>query len=542
MSNYTSNDIVNAIAAAAKALAARKEEINRLNVFPVPDGDTGTNMSLTLAMVVENLAKLPIGATDEERRRAITSGALMGARGNSGVITSQIMRGLCEGIANHETFDLVAVDDAFDRAVEVAFNAVRKPVEGTILTVLRDTASAARKARKKKMELEEGLRFIVGEAYASVQRTPDLLPVLKENGVVDAGGFGLAIFFDSFVSALTGRSDTLGDELAFARTAAPKVEIEQINDWEGSAYMYCNEFLVDSDTLDPEEALDFLHTMGDCELCVGSVPKFKVHVHSNTPDKVLAYFLERGQISEVFIHNMKLQSEERSAKLEQEQEAETKPIGFVAVAVGSGNAAILESLGVDYVVSGGQTMNPSTKELLDAVNSVNAEAVIILPNNSNIIMAAQSCSEVSDKPCAVVPTKSVPEAFSAMFAFDETASLEENVEAMTEARDEVKTGEVTRAIKDSKDVHGNPIHDGDVIGIADGELEVVSDSIEDATMRILEVLEAEDADTLTIFAGEDYTDDAFEALIERIEEAYEDLEIDSHRGEQPLYPIVLSVE
>lgn len=542
MSNYTSNDIVNAIAAAAKALAARKEEINRLNVFPVPDGDTGTNMSLTLAMVVENLAKLPIGATDEERRRAITSGALMGARGNSGVITSQIMRGLCEGIANHETFDLVAVDDAFDRAVEVAFNAVRKPVEGTILTVLRDTASAARKARKKKMELEEGLRFIVGEAYASVQRTPDLLPVLKENGVVDAGGFGLAIFFDSFVSALTGRSDTLGDELAFERTAAPKVEIEQINDWEGSAYMYCNEFLVDSDTLDPEEALDFLHTMGDCELCVGSVPKFKVHVHSNTPDKVLAYFLERGQISEVFIHNMKLQSEERSAKLEQEQEAETKPIGFVAVAVGSGNAAILESLGVDYVVSGGQTMNPSTKELLDAVNSVNAEAVIILPNNSNIIMAAQSCSEVSDKPCAVVPTKSVPEAFSAMFAFDETASLEENVEAMTEARDEVKTGEVTRAIKDSKDVHGNPIHDGDVIGIADGELEVVSDSIEDATMRILEVLEAEDADTLTILAGEDYTDDAFEALIERIEEAYEDLEIDSHRGEQPLYPIVLSVE
>ncbi len=542
MSNYTSSDIVNAIAAAAKALAARKEEINRLNVFPVPDGDTGTNMSLTLAMVVENLAKLPIGATDEDRRRAITSGALMGARGNSGVITSQIMRGLCEGVANHTQFDLVAIDDAFDRAVEVAFNAVRKPVEGTILTVLRDTASAAHKARKKKMELEEGLRFIVGESYASVQRTPDLLPVLKENGVVDAGGFGLAIFFDSFVSALTGRSDVLGDELAFARTAAPKVEIEQINDWEGSAYMYCNEFLVDSETLDPEEALDFLHTMGDCELCVGSTPKFKVHVHSNTPDKVLAYFLERGQISEVFIHNMKLQSEERSAKLEQEQAEEAKPIGFVAVAAGSGNAAILESLGVDYVVSGGQTMNPSTKELLDAVNSVNADKVIILPNNSNIIMAAQSCSDVSEKPCAVVPTKSVPEAFSALFAFDEMASLEENVEAMTEARGEVKTGEVTRAIKDSKDVHGNPIHDGDVIGIADGELEVVSDSIEDATLRVLEVLEAEDADTLTILAGEDYSDEAFEALIGRIEEAYEDLEIDSHRGEQPLYPIILSVE
>lgn len=542
MSSYTSNDIVNAIAAAAKALGDRKDEVNRLNVFPVPDGDTGTNMSLTLAMVVENLAKLPIGASDADRRHAITSGALMGARGNSGVITSQIMRGLCEGIADYEQFDLAALDAAFARAVEVAFNAVRKPVEGTILTVLRDTAAAAKKAHKKKMDLEEGFDFIVGEAYASVQRTPELLPVLKENGVVDAGGFGLAIFFDSFVAALTGRTETMGDELAFARTAAPKVEIEQINDWEGSAYMYCNEFLVDSDTLNAEEALDFLQTMGDCELCVGSNPKFKVHVHSNTPDKVLAYFLERGQISEVFIHNMKLQSEERTAKLENEQAAEHKAIGFVAVAAGSGNAAILESLGVDVVVSGGQTMNPSTKDLLDAVNKVNADQVIILPNNSNIIMASQSCVEVSEKPCAVVATKSVPEAFSALFAFDEDLSLEENVEAMTDAREEVKTGEITHAIKDSKDVHGNPIHNGDVIGIADGSLEVVSDSIEDAVLRVLETLEAEDMDTLTILAGEDYSDEAFEALIERIEERFEDLEIDSHRGEQPLYPIVLSVE
>lgn len=542
MSNYTSSDIVNAIAAAAKALGDRKDEINRLNVFPVPDGDTGTNMSLTLAMVVENLAALPIGASNDDRRKAITTGALMGARGNSGVITSQIMRGLCEGIAGHEEFDLVAVDDAFARAVEVAFNAVRKPVEGTILTVLRDTAAAAKKARKKKMDLDEGLQFIVGESYASVQRTPELLPVLKENGVVDAGGFGIAIFFDSFVAALTGRSETMGDELSFARTAAPKVEIEQINDWEGSAYMYCNEFLVDSDTLNAEEALDFLQTMGDCELCVGSNPKFKVHVHSNTPDKVLAYFLERGQISEVFIHNMKLQSEERTANLEREQAEARKAIGFVAVAAGSGNAAILESLGVDYVVSGGQTMNPSTKELLDAVNQVNADAVIILPNNSNIIMAAQSCVSVSEKPCAVVTTKSVPEAFSALFAFDEEATLEENVEAMEDARSEVKTGEITTAIKDSKDVHGNPIHDGDVIGIAAGELEVVSDSVEAATLAVLEVLEAEDADTLTILAGEDYSDEAFEALLEQIEERYEDLEIDSHRGEQPLYPIILSVE
>lgn len=542
MSNYSSNDVANAIAAAAKALDARKDEINRLNVFPVPDGDTGTNMSLTLAMVVENLAALPIGASNADKRRAITTGALMGARGNSGVITSQILRGLCEGFDGHEDFDIDAIGDAFAKAVEVAFNAVRKPVEGTILTVLRDTAEAARPAKKNRPSLEEYLQNIVNAAYASVQRTPDLLPVLKENGVVDAGGYGLAIFFDSFVAALTGRTEALVDEMAFARTAAPKAEIEQINDWEGSNYTYCNEFLVHTDDLDQDAALDFLQTMGDCELCVGNAPVYKVHVHSNTPNKVLEYFLDRGAVSEVHIHNMKLQSAARSASLEEDQTQERKPIGLVAVCAGSGNAAILESLGVDVVVSGGQTMNPSTKELLDAVNRVNADAVIILPNNKNIIMASQSCADVSEKPCAVVPTTSVPEAFSALFVFDENATLEDNVEEMTEVAGEVKTGEVTCAIKDAKDAHGNPIKEGDTIGIADGSIEVVSDSVVDATLGILAAMEAEDADTLTILAGEDLSQEAFDSIVERIEEAYEDIEIDPHRGEQPLYPIILSLE
>ena len=459
--SYTTNDLLNAIAVASKALAERKEEVNRLNVFPVPDGDTGTNMSLTVEMVVDNIAKLPIGAHGAEIRKAITTGALMGARGNSGVITSQILRGLCEGSADYDELTTESIDAAFSHSAEVAFQAVRKPVEGTILTVLKDSALAAKKARKKKLDVEEALEFIVSEAYASVRRTPDLLPVLKDNGVVDAGGFGLAILFDAFASALVGKEGPMVDELAFARGAVPRVEIEQVNDWEGSQYRYCNEFLVDSDSLDKDEALDFLATMGDCELCVGEAPKFKVHVHSNTPDKVLKYFLDRGQISEVHIHNMQLQSEARAAGLEAEEaEAEHKPIGFVAVAPGRGNAKILESLGVDVVVSGGQTMNPSTKDLLDAVNKVNADAVIILPNNKNIIMAAQSCAGLSDVPCAVVPTTSVPQAFSALFGFDEEASLEENVESMTEAYEDVKTGEVTVAIKDAKDAHDNPIKDG----------------------------------------------------------------------------------
>ena len=539
---YTSNDVLNAVAAACKVLGERKEEINRLNVFPVPDGDTGTNMSLTIESVVTNVARLPIGASGADIRKAITTGALMGARGNSGVITSQILRGLCEGSAHVETLDAKAIDTALDKAVEVAFQAVRKPVEGTILTVLRDAAKAAHDARKAKLSCEEALDAVVSEAYASVRRTPDLLPVLKENGVVDAGGFGLAILFDAFVAALTGRAGALGDELAFARTAAPKVEIEQINDWEGSRFRYCNEFLVDSDTLDPEAALEFLATMGDCELCVGSVPKFKVHVHSNHPDQVLAYFLERGQISEVFIHNMQLQSAERTEKLAAEQEAERKPIGFVAVAAGDGNAEILTSLGVDVVVSGGQTTNPSTKDLLDAVGKVNADAVIILPNNSNIIMAAQSACELAAIPCGVVPTKSVPQAFAALFAVDQEASLDDNVEEMTEAARAVKTGEITTAIKDSKDAHDNPIREGDVIGIADGSIEAVGSSVEDVAMKLLAVMETDEADTLTLLAGADYDDAALDALVEAIEEVYDDVEIDAHRGGQPLYPLILSVE
>ena len=539
---YTTNDVLNAIASASKQLSARKDEVNRLNVFPVPDGDTGTNMSLTIESVVSNLAKLTIGASGDEVRKAITTGALMGARGNSGVITSQILRGLCEGSVGLEALDADAIAKCFSRAQDVAFQAVRKPVEGTILTVLRDSAAAAQTAAREKLGVDETMEAIVSEAYASVQRTPDLLPVLKENGVVDAGGFGLAIFFDGFASALMGKEGTLGDVLALSRETAPKVEIEQINDWEGSQYRYCNEFLVDSDTLDREEALQFLSTMGDCELCVGDVPKFKVHVHSNTPDKVLAYFLERGQISEVFIHNMQLQSEERTQKLEQEQAQQEKPLGFVAVAAGDGNGEILKSLGVDVVVSGGQTMNPSTKDLLDAAEKVNAASIIFLPNNSNIIMAAQSACQLAEKPCAVVPTKSVPQAFAALFAVDQDASLESNVEEMTEAFAEVKTGEVTTAIKDSRDAHGGPIATGDVIGIADGSIEAVGKDVADVVLALLEAMEAGDADTCTLLAGEDFSDEALSALTERIEERFDDLEIDAHRGGQPLYPVVFSVE
>ena len=545
MSEFTGNDVLSAIAAASKNLSARKDEINRLNVFPVPDGDTGTNMSLTIESVVKNLSSLPLGSSAADVRRAITTGALMGARGNSGVITSQILRGLCEGSTDCEALTTETVDAAFARSVEVSFQAVRKPVEGTILTVLKDSATAAKQAHKKKLEVEDALEEIVREAYASVQRTPELLAVLKENNVVDAGGFGLAILFDGFVSALLGKDEFAGDEFAFSPKTDPKVEIEHINDWEGSEYRYCNEFLVHSDTLDPAEALDFLATMGDCELCVGTNPRFKVHVHSNHPNKVLEYFLDRGQIFEVFIHNMDLQSIERNDKLVAEKEQvkiERKPFGIVGVAAGEGNAKIMRSLGVDVIVSGGQTMNPSTADLLDAVVATNADNVIILPNNSNIIMAANSAAELADVACGVVPTKSVPQAFTALFGYDANASLEDNIESMTEMLAEVKTGEVTTAVKDSHDAQGNPIAEGDVIGINDGSIDAVGSTVEDVVMGLLEAMDADDADTCTLLAGEDFSDEQLDALVERIEERFEDLEIDAHRGEQPLYPVVFSVE
>jgi len=541
--HYTRLEIIRALCDASAYLSSRKEEINRLNVFPVPDGDTGTNMSLTLESVIENIKRLGAAPSTEEIRKAVTNGALMGARGNSGVITSQILRGFCEGNALCDELDTAGIDVALQKANEVARKAVRKPVEGTILTVLNDTAQAAKTARKKKMSTDEALEFISSESYKSVERTPDLLPVLKENGVVDAGGFGLAIMIDGFVSSLLGKESQSGYDFQIINAAAPKVEIEQINDWEGSRFRYCNEFLVDSETLDKDEALNFLSTMGDCELCVGSTPKFKVHVHSNTPDKVLAYFLERGQISEVFIHNMQLQAGERNEKLTQEAaEMPHKNIGIVAVCAGSGTAEILKSLGVDIIVSGGQTMNPSTKDILDAVSKLNADAAIVFPNNSNIIMAAQSAANISEIPCSVVPTKSVPQCFVAMFETNQEASLKENVEVMTEAFAGVKTGEITQAIKNSKDAHDNPIAEGDFIGIFDGSIEAIGQSNEEVMMALLEVMEADDADTLTILAGEDYSDEQLNALVERVQEAYEDLEIDPQRGEQPLYPIVFSLE
>ncbi|MDR1082839.1 MAG: DAK2 domain-containing protein [Coriobacteriales bacterium] len=589
------SDFVPCIADAVKVLTDHKDEINRLNVFPVPDGDTGTNMSLTLEAVLDELATLPQNMTLADIRKAVTHGSLMGARGNSGVITSQILRGICDGLAEADSFDAKTVSEALDKAVEVAFGAVRKPVEGTILTVLRDVADAARAQADEHEALEDVLLTLTEAAYASVERTPELLLVLKENGVVDAGGYGLALLIDGLVSSVVGVEGTgsaaglkgaqAGKAALGSAASTGKVVIEQIDDWEGSEYLYCTEFLFTSDDLDVSAAHEFLANRGDCELLVGAHPDFKVHVHTNEPGTVLSYMTQRGQVSEVHIHNMRLQSAERLASLKNPslavsasgaaldtargaadaanasgasaasgvgtgtgasvgafQEAQPKDYGFVAVASGSGMKKILVSLGVDEVVSGGQTMNPSTKDLLDAAEKVNAQHVFILPNNKNIILAATAAAKVSDKHIEVIPTKSVPQSFSALFVVDQDASFEENAKLMSEAIELVHFAEVTEAIKDAKAANGTAIHSGDIIGILNDSIEVVGDKIALVALELVGLLADEDADTLTILAGEDFAQPDFEKLLHEIEEAYPDLELDAHRGEQPLYPLVMSAE
>ena len=551
------NTIRSCFPVAAKVVADKADEINKLNVFPVPDGDTGTNMSLTLGTVVKEVESLPANASVNDIAKAITHGSLMGARGNSGVITSQILRGVAEGLTGAKGPDATTADiaSALRNGVKVAFKAVRKPVEGTILTVLKDVSARADQMERAKATPQEALDAIVVEAYESVARTPDLLPVLKENGVVDSGAFGLATFIEAFVNAYEGKAGEVSDfDTSVTPTSAKAqvanvVDIEINDDWEGSEFRYCTEFLfhADSQDFDEEANLKYLSSMGDCELLVGTNPDYKIHVHTNRPDRVLRHMLHRGQIFNVFVHNMDLEAQERTESIREDKQAASgprKPLGFVAVAAGSGQADILRSLGVDVIVSGGQTMNPSTADILGAIKECNAEGVIVLPNNGNIRMAAEAAvSACEGVRAAVVPTKTVLQAFAAMFAADPEGELDANVDEMSDAIAQIRDGEITTAVRDSAAADGTPIHSGDVMGIEGGSIEVVGSDVEQVTIEVINRMQAEEeGDTLTILAGSDLDDDAFQHLLSAIEEAQPDLEVDAHRGEQPLYPVVFSIE
>lgn len=521
------------VRAAATALNARREEVDRLNVFPVPDGDTGTNMSLTMDAVLGELEKLPGSPAAAAVCHAVAHGSLMGARGNSGVILSQILRGACETVDGAGSIDGRLAADALARAVKVAYQAVRKPVEGTMLTVVKDAAAGAKAAADKGEDLLGVLEAAVKTANASVRRTPELLSVLKEAGVVDAGGFGVAILLEGLTAALAGH------EVRAVEVAVPSspLAVAPEQDWDDQEYLYCTEFLLHGEGLQRDRAEKWTSRVGGSELVVGDDRTLKVHVHTDDPGKVLAHFTALGEVSEVHVNNMRRQTQARAEALSARP---AKPVGFVAVAAGEGLKAILESLGVDSVVSGGQTMNPSTAEILEAVEQVQACAVVVLPGNKNIVMAARQVPALSTRLVAVVPTTSVPASFAAMLAYDPDVPLEANVDEMTGAASRVRTGEVTHAIKDSTSAAGS-IRAGQVIGIADHEVRIVGDDVVEVTLRLANSM-APDAETLTLLAGEQLSDEDMDDLAARLGQALPGLEVEAHRGGQPLYPVILSVE
>lgn len=584
---------------AASAVEQRSDEINKLNVFPVPDGDTGTNMSLTLKTVVTEIINLPPRASMKKAAEAITHGSLMGARGNSGVITSQILRGLAEGLmsAKHDPITTEELALAWRNAKKVAYKAVRKPVQGTILTVVSDVSDKADELARKKVPLDTALNELVKKSYEAVARTPDLLPVLKENGVVDSGAFGFAIFVEAFVNAYLGNETTTSFDPSIASTADAKelvnahVHIQVNEDWEGSQYRYCTEFLfkANNKNFNEKRNLNYLASQGDCELLVGKNPDYKIHVHTNEPDKVLNHMLKQGQVFEVFIHNMDLEAKDRTESIAAEQEADalgakkrgtsggtkdkaagfaegthaTKggasglvqkqgkakkgprvPRAFVAVCAGSGEAEILRSLGVDIIVQGGQTMNPSTADLVQAIEEAHAKEVVVFPNNSNVRMAAEAAaSAVKGTKVGVVSTKTVPQAFSAMFVNEPDLPLSDLLGAMEVAAGEVRGGEVTTAVRDSKAADNSRIKKGDIIGIEDDDICVVGKTVDQVTLELIKKMQTDDeGDTLTLLAGADMDDAHYKKLVAAIERAFPDLEVDAQRGEQPLYPIIFSIE
>ena len=558
MSNYSTHEVLNAIAAAQKALSDRKDEVNRLNVFPVPDGDTGTNMSLTMQMVVDNLAKLPIGASSAEIRKTITTGALMGARGNSGVITSQILRGLCEGFEGFEEEGITtaSLDSCFARATEVAFQAVRKPVEGTILTVIKDTAAAAKKARKKKLSTEEALDFIVNGAYESVQRTPEFLPVLKENGVVDAGGKGYLIILEGMLRALQGEP-------------VPEVEETETQDKADFAALGEDDITFTFDTVfivrkTSDKPLDdfrtFLNSIGDSLVIGEDDEAFKVHVHTDIPGEALTEAQKYGTLELAKIENMRTQAADLAAgrkaqstddldQIEQELEsgaaAVAKPekkYGFLAVCAGDGLAATFRDLGVDRIVSGGQTMNPSTEAILQEVNQTPSEVVFVLPNNKNIIMAAQQCVGLTEKQVIIVPTATVPQGITAMMNVDlDEEDPQVILQAMTEAAQHVTTAQVTYAARNS-DFDGFAISEGDYLALTDGKLYGTDRDLGALLESLAKFAGEKDAEFITVFYGADVTEDDAAKAESLFAAACPNAELTLLPGGQPVYFYIISIE
>lgn len=555
MSNITTSLFQEMVQAASTRLGNQVEYVNSLNVFPVPDGDTGTNMGMTIENGAKEVADKP-ATTVGEVGQILSKGLLMGARGNSGVITSQLFRGFGQAIKDKEELTGQDLAHAFQSGVEVAYKAVMKPVEGTILTVSRGAATAALKKSEETDDAVEVMRAAVDGAKRALAKTPEMLPVLKEVGVVDSGGQGLVFIYEGFLSALTGDYIASEDFKATPATMTEMINAEHHKSVAGHVatediqFGYCTEIMVALKQgptyvkeFNYEEFQAYLSGLGDSLLVVNDDEIVKVHVHTEDPGLVLQEGLKYGSLVKVKVDNMRNQHDAVLEKEEQQVTAkqEEKDFAIVAVVAGDGLAEIFKSQGVDYVISGGQTMNPSTEDIVKAIDAVNAKNVIILPNNKNIFMAAQSAAEVAEIPAAVVETRTVPQGFTSLLAFNPEQSLEENVAAMTASLSDVVSGSVTLAVRDTS-IDGLEIHKDDNLGMVDGKI-VVSNPDMTATLKAtFAKMIDEDSEIITIYVGEDGSQDLAEEMADYLESTYEDIEVEIHDGKQPVYPYLMSVE
>ena len=523
--------------------------VDSLNVFPVPDGDTGTNMNLSMtsgaketeANVVEHIGKTA---------QALSKGLLMGARGNSGVILSQLFRGFGKTIEKEATIDAKMLAAAFQGGVDTAYKAVMKPVEGTILTVAREAAAKGVEVAETTDNLIELMEAFVAEARASLNRTPELLPVLKEVGVVDSGGQGLLFIYEGFLASLKGealpeKNDASLDDLINAEHH----RVQDFMNTEDIEFGYCTEIMVrfeaDKEPFSEEQFRNELNPMGDSLLVISDDEIAKVHIHTETPGAVLSAGQKYGSLMKIKVDNMREQHaaivNDESAPAARMKKVEKIPYAIVTIAMGEGIAKLLRSIGASYVIEGGQTMNPSTEDIVKAVKEIGAERVLILPNNKNIVMAAEQAAELLDIEAAVVPTKTIPQGMAAILAFNPEVSVEDNKENMTEGFAHVKTGQVTYAVRDTS-IDGVEIHKDDYMALAEGKIILSTPQMMDAAKEVINHLGDEDSEIITVIYGEDATEEQANELASFIEENIADAEVEIVEGKQSLYPFILSVE
>ena len=560
ISKITENEFRKMIAVSSNRLNNNAEFINSLNVFPVPDGDTGTNMSLSFASGAKYVSESTSSSVGE-LSQALAKGLLMGARGNSGVILSQVFRGFSKNAAAKTELTPVDLADALVAGVQTAYKAVMKPQEGTILTVARKAAEAATKTAKTSDDCVEVMEAAYEAAEAALKTTPDLLPVLKEVGVVDSGGQGLTFVYQGFFDALSGN---VRDEQEYHPTPADMDDMvsaehhksvqSQLNT-EDIQYGYCTEIMVKlgagrlvDEKFDYDTFRGYLSEIGNSLLVIADDEVVKVHVHTEQPGKVLSYGQKFGSLIKVKVDNMRLQHEtilEQDKEAEEEQQAEINQIagdyGIIAVASGDGLAQLFHSVGVTQIIQGGQTMNPSTKDIVDAINATGKDKVIVLPNNKNIFLAAEQAADVADANVKVVHTRSITQGLSAMINFNKEADIDENVAAMEEALDDVISGQVTVAVRDTT-IDGQEIKKDNYMGIVDGSIKVTDPDRKQATLEMVKAMLDEDSEVITIIYGADADQAEAQAIADEIQSWDEDYEIEIHEGDQPVYPYLISVE